>query len=67
MATLRNLAFGLYQLQRERRTFQQRRRPLGAGQWVRALGGRYQEKPQLLLCPDASSRRANGAGSGTRV
>ena len=30
------------------------------GEWVRALARHYREKPHLLLCPDASMRRASG-------
>lgn len=30
------------------------------GEWVRALAKAYQEKPFLLLCPDAKSRRGTG-------
>jgi prepilin-type N-terminal cleavage/methylation domain-containing protein len=31
------------------------------GEWVRALARHYQEKPYMLLCPDASFRRARGS------
>lgn len=30
------------------------------GEWVRALAKHYQEKPFLLLCPDAKNRRGTG-------
>ena len=32
------------------------------GEWVRALAKHYKEKPYLLLCPEANSRRATGNG-----
>lgn len=31
------------------------------GEWVRALAKAYQEKPFLLLCPDAKHRRGSGS------
>lgn len=33
------------------------------GEWVVALAEHYQEKPALLLCPDAINRRAGSSGS----
>ncbi|MBT5708556.1 MAG: type II secretion system protein [Verrucomicrobia bacterium] len=30
------------------------------GEWIRALAHHYQEKPELLYCPDANSRRGVG-------
>lgn len=33
------------------------------GEWVRALAKAYQEKPYLLLCPDAKHRRGTGSAS----
>ncbi len=32
------------------------------GEWVRALARHYRQKPYLLLCPDATQRRASGGG-----
>ena len=32
------------------------------GEWVHALAHHYEEKPWLLLCPDAKHRRGNSAG-----
>jgi prepilin-type N-terminal cleavage/methylation domain-containing protein len=36
------------------------------GEWVVALAEHYREKPALLLCPDATSRRGTG-GSTTEI
>ncbi|MDG1889951.1 MAG: type II secretion system protein [Verrucomicrobiota bacterium] len=33
------------------------------GEWVVALAEHYQEKPMLLLCPDAINRRGSGSGN----
>jgi prepilin-type N-terminal cleavage/methylation domain-containing protein len=32
------------------------------GEWVRALARHYREKPHLLLCPEATSRRSSTGG-----
>lgn len=35
--------------------------PFARGEWLLALHNRYNKKPDLLLCPDATARRAPGA------
>jgi prepilin-type N-terminal cleavage/methylation domain-containing protein len=36
------------------------------GEWVRALAKHFSQKPYLLLCPEATSRRAAGTGPETK-